>query len=117
MPAVGQYVASAVLLFCHERPEPLIDSNMARVLERYFGSRKLADIRYDPYLQRLARDVVGSDHPTLINWAILDFAALVCTPRNPRCQKCPLNRGCQDLRLRRDRSKKQVLGTRKVTMR
>src|SRR5437773_4568368 len=43
MPAVGQYVASAVLLFCHGRPEPLIDSNMARVLERYFGSRKLAD--------------------------------------------------------------------------
>lgn len=31
---------------------------MARVLERYFGPRKLADIRYDPYLQDLAtRDI------------------------------------------------------------
>ena len=37
LPAVGQYVASAVLLFAHGRPEPLLDANMARVLERLFG--------------------------------------------------------------------------------
>jgi adenine-specific DNA glycosylase len=36
LPAVGQYVASAVLLFAHGRPEPLLDANMARVLERVF---------------------------------------------------------------------------------
>ena len=44
-------VANAILLVCHEQPEPLLDSNMARVIERVFGPRKLADIRYDPYLQ------------------------------------------------------------------
>src|SRR5206468_11409463 len=94
MPAVGQYVASAVLLFCHGKAEPLIDTNMARVLERYFGPRKLADIRYDPYLQRLALAVVQHTNPTRLNWAFLDLAALVCTIRKPRCNACPLRSEC-----------------------
>lgn len=51
MPAIGQYVANAVELFCHRRPRPLLDGGMARILERYFGPRDLADIRHDPYLQ------------------------------------------------------------------
>ena len=58
LPRVGQYIANSVMLLCHDRPQPLLDTNMARVLERYFGPRKLSDIRYDPYLQRLAKMVV-----------------------------------------------------------
>lgn len=94
LPGVGQYVASAILLFVHGRPEPLVDTNMARVLERYFGPRQLADIRFDPYLQALARQVVRGNAPERMNWAILDLGALVCLPRNPRCTQCPLKRGC-----------------------
>jgi A/G-specific adenine glycosylase len=94
LPGVGQYVANAVVLFRDGTPAPLIDGSMARVLERYFGPRKLADIRYDPYLQDLACRVVGWDDPRAVNWAILDLAALVCKVRNPACSECPLTRGC-----------------------
>ena len=95
LPGVGQYVANAVLLFCFDQPNPLVDVNMARVLERFFGSRKLADIRYDPYLQRLARAVVSGKHPRNLNWAILDLAASVCTITNPPCERCPLSPKCK----------------------
>jgi A/G-specific adenine glycosylase len=66
---------------------------MARVVERYFGPRKKADIRYDPYLQQLTTHIVSreSNH---INWAILDFGALICKPRNPLCSACPLLKDC-----------------------
>lgn len=93
LPGVGQYVANSVLLFCHGSRQPLLDASMARVLERYFGPRRLADIRYDPYLQQLAWRVVQTDDAPSLNWAILDFAALVCLPK-PRCQTCILRRGC-----------------------
>jgi A/G-specific adenine glycosylase len=95
LPGVGQYIASAVLLFCHGDAQPLLDSSMARVLERYFGPRKLVDIRYDPYLQALSRKVVSGEEPAAINWAILDHAALVCQLKQPLCNSCPLVRGCQ----------------------
>jgi A/G-specific adenine glycosylase len=95
LPGVGQYIANAIELFATAKPRPLIDVNMARVLERYFGPRRLVDVRYDPYLQQLAHEVVSGDRPRKLNWAILDFAAMVCTLRNPRCTTCILARDCR----------------------
>lgn len=95
LPGIGQYIANAVLLFCHNEAQPLLDASMARVLERYFGPRKLVDIRYDPYLQALAKKVVSGDGPAIINWAILDHAALVCQQKEPVCHSCTLNHECR----------------------
>jgi A/G-specific adenine glycosylase len=94
LPGVGQYIANAILLFCHGESQPLLDINMARVLERFFGPRKLADIRYDPYLQSLAANIVTESNPILINWAILDHAALVCK-HIPLCEICPVVYRCK----------------------
>lgn len=95
LPGIGQYIASAILIIHHGHPEPLLDTNMARLLERYFGPRKLVDIRYDPYLQALARMVVAQGEPKETNWAILDHAALVCRLRNPICPSCALRSECR----------------------
>jgi A/G-specific adenine glycosylase len=94
LPGIGQYIANAILLFCHGEPHPLLDTNMARVLERVFGKRKLADIRYDPYLQSLSYEVIKCDKPKEINWAILDLAALICTIKIPKCFICPVYNLC-----------------------
>ena len=93
LPGVGQYVANAILMFAYGESEPLLDTNMARVLERYFGPRKLADIRDDPYLQALARQILGRN-PALVNWAVLDFGAAVCKLKNTECPTCPLKLSC-----------------------
>jgi len=95
LPGVGQYIASAILLICHGKREPLLDSNMARLLERYFGPREKADIRSDPYLQCLSRRLVNHRAAKKINWAVLDFGAAVCKPRRPLCMACPVRDGCQ----------------------
>lgn len=94
LPAVGQYIANAVLTICHDGREPLLDVNMSRVLERYFGPRKLADIRYDSYLQDLSRLILARGSAKELNWAMLDFASLVCTTRSPRCPSCPMVLRC-----------------------
>jgi len=98
LPGIGQYIAGAVLIFCHDEAAPLLDVNMARVLERCFGPRKLVDIRYDPWLQALSRRVVRHANARAINWAILDLAASTCTIRNPHCAACPLNSCCRHAR-------------------
>jgi A/G-specific adenine glycosylase len=93
IPFMGQYLANAVELVIFHEASPLVDVNMARVLERFFGPRKLADIRYDPYLQELSYKVVDHVDTKQMNWAILDFAALVCKPK-PLCQICLINTKC-----------------------
>jgi A/G-specific adenine glycosylase len=93
MPMMGQYITNAFELFILKKPAPLLDVNMARVIERFFGPRKMVDIRYDPYLQKLSHELVNHDSSIDINWAILDFAALICKPK-PNCLECPLRTKC-----------------------
>jgi len=94
IPFMGQYIANAVELMIYKQPSPLIDVNMARLLERYFGKRKKSDIRYDPYLQKLSLKVINHSKTKEINWAILDFSALICRSRNPLCHECCLAKSC-----------------------
>jgi len=95
LPGIGQYIANAIELFVQGHAKPLLDVNMARVLERHFGPRKLVDIRHDPYLQDLAARAVQCAAPKEMNWALLDLASTVCKRRNPSCATCPVKRGCR----------------------
>lgn len=94
IPFLGQYIANAIELIIFKQASPLIDVNMSRVLERYFGARKMADIRYDPYLQKLSYKIVNHLKSKEINWAILDFASKVCKSQKPACHSCPLVLKC-----------------------
>lgn len=94
IPAVGQYVSNAIALFQHGDNAPLLDVNMARVIERFVRPRRLSDIRYDPWLQAAANWYVRGRNAEFANWAILDFASLICKPRRPLCEGCPLEKRC-----------------------
>ena len=92
VPGIGQYVASVLLAVKYGEPEPMLDVNMARVLERFFGERELADLRDDPWLQLLARQSAAGACP---GWAVLDFAATVCRKRVRLCSACVLVHRCR----------------------
>lgn len=94
IPAVGQYVSNAISMFQHGQRTPLLDVNMARVIERFVRPRRLADIRYDPWLQEAAHWLIRSETPQRVNWAVLDFAAIICKARSPHCTTCPVNTRC-----------------------
>ncbi len=94
IPAVGQYVANAIQLFQHGKAKPLLDVNMARLLERYLRQRRLADIRFDPWLQEACHWLVNCKDPIAVNWAVLDHAALTCRASGPRCLSCTFQTTC-----------------------
>ncbi len=95
IPAVGQYVSNAISMFQHGKRTPLLDVNMARVVERFVRPRRMADIRYDPWLQEAAHWLVRDQYPERVNWAVLDFAAIVCKARKPRCASCQIKSRCR----------------------
>lgn len=95
LPAIGQYVAYAIQAYQGQRRRPLLDAGMARVVERCFGSRQLADIRYDDGLQEICHRIVDIDETLVVSWAILDLAALVCRVKNPNCDLCPFQSQCE----------------------
>ena len=90
LPGIGQYIARAISTQLSMEVVAPIDGNVTRVLERVFGPRKLSDIRHDPWLQNLALRLVPLSNPDTYFVALLDFAAMVCRPRIPKCDECPI---------------------------
>jgi A/G-specific adenine glycosylase len=100
LPGIGPYTASAVLALVYGRAEPLLDVNMARLLGRFLGSFDGAEVKPTRTLHALALRLVSSKRGLEVNWAVLDFAALVCRARCPLCPECLLRARCQYARSR-----------------
>lgn len=92
---IGPYTAGAVLAIVYGRPEPLLDVNMARLLARFLGSPGRAEARSKHSLNAFALRLVSGKRSLEVNWAVLDFGALVCRARRPLCQECPLRTRCE----------------------
>jgi A/G-specific adenine glycosylase len=92
---IGPYTASAVLAIVYRRAEPLLDVNMARLLGRFLSSPEHTEARPRRMLHALALRLVSSKRSLAVNWAALDFGALVCRARRPPCPECPLRARCE----------------------
>lgn len=96
LPGIGHYVANAVVCFGFDRRAVLVDTNTIRLAGRISGEG------LDPsrHRNRAVRETVarlgadGRAPDADDNFALLDLAALVCTPRAPQCTVCPLMEGC-----------------------
>ena len=90
LPGIGRYTASAICSFGYEQNVSVVDTNIARVLKRYCGHIEVKD------------EVVWKSADTLLNYkesrnhnlALMDLGSMVCTPTNPRCEECPLEKNC-----------------------
>ena len=89
MDGIGRYTAGAVLSFAFKRDAPILDTNVARLLSRYFG------VSTRRRLWQLAEAVIPRGHGYTINQAMMDFGALICTARAPQCPTCVLRRSCR----------------------
>jgi A/G-specific adenine glycosylase len=101
LPGVGGYIAAEVLLRVCNQPEPLLDRNMIRVIERVFGVKSARKRPHtDPELWSFARGLVPKDpeEAEKFNFGVLDFARKVCRARSPRCTECFVADLCQHLR-------------------
>lgn len=94
LPGVGKYTANAVASFSYNQAFPIVDSTIARVLKRLLGYRTLKDAWEDKTTWQIAGEFLDKTNSARHNYALIDFAALVCTPRDPLCDKCPLNHWC-----------------------
>ena len=95
LPGIGRYTAGAVASIAFDRPEPVLDGNVKRVLTRLLGIRE--DIGQPAVVERLWKEagvLVQGPHPGDLNQALMELGATVCTPRAPNCDRCPVSQFC-----------------------
>jgi A/G-specific adenine glycosylase len=90
LPGIGQYTAGAILSIAFNKPYPIVDGNVRRVLSRIKGWEDDSPRR----LWEAADDLVKQAEPRLVNQAIMELGATVCSFRAPRCLVCPLQNVC-----------------------
>jgi len=80
---------------------PVVDGNVLRVLSRLF-------LIHDPINEEKTKDkmyvlqesLVPTKNPGVFNEALMEFGALICTPKNPNCSVCPLQKSCKAYQLK-----------------
>jgi A/G-specific adenine glycosylase len=95
LPGVGRYTAGALASIAFDKPAPIVDGNVARVLARLLALG--GDVRSRETQDRLWREaeaLARGDDPGATNQALMELGATVCTPRSPRCSACPWTRAC-----------------------
>ena len=95
LPGVGRYTAGAIGSIAFGAREAVVDGNVSRVFARLF--RIGTPIGASATTKRLwdeAERCVPAERPGDYNQALMELGATVCTPRNPRCDRCPLAEDC-----------------------
>ncbi len=93
---IGAYTAGAIRSFAFRERAAILDTNVARVLFRVFVGRG------DPkshamtrHLWTLSDTLVPTRDVFDFNQALMDFGAMVCVARRPKCLICPITKGCR----------------------
>ena len=87
---VGDYTAAAIASFAYNEVVPVVDGNVYRVLSRVFGiSTPINSTEGQKEFKKLATQLISQTDPATYNQAIMEFGAIQCTPKNPKCSICP----------------------------
>src|SRR5690625_7457350 len=76
-------------------PEPAVDGNVMRVLSRVlFVTDDITEYQTRKRFETFARQLISDDSPGDFNQALMELGALICKPKNPICEDCPLHSYC-----------------------
>jgi A/G-specific adenine glycosylase len=103
LPGIGRYTAGAIASIAFNQPRPILDGNVIRVLTRLFGiGTDPREKKTNARLWQLAEELVTrasriTHHVSPcshLNQSLMELGALVCTPRAPQCEACPVSKLC-----------------------
>ena len=104
LPGIGRYTAGAICSIAFNQPTPILDGNVVRVLTRIFGiaenpKEKETNARLWQLAEELVKHSSQNTHRSPVccshlNQSLMELGALICTPRNPQCLICPVQKLC-----------------------
>lgn len=120
LPGVGEYTAAAIASIAFNEPVAVVDGNLIRIIIRLTGHEVAFETTQKAYafVRPIAKTLLNIDSPGDHNQAMMELGATICTPKNPLCDKCPVQAHCQsykhNLQSELPRLPKRIITERKV---
>ena len=108
LPGIGDYTANALLGFIYNQPTIAVDGNVKRVFSRFLNKSEMK-INFEKLININKKNLFATKRNSDFVEAIMEFGALICRPKDPKCSQCCLNKSCRYLKS----SKKIKTGKRK----
>ena len=94
LPGIGEYTARAILAIAFNKPYIPMDGNIERVIKRLLNLKSETEISKENLIKK--KKILGtSDRPGDYAQALMELGALICKPKKPFCEKCPLTKNCK----------------------
>lgn len=97
LPGIGPYTAAAIASIAFDQQAVAVDGNVVRVMSRYLAiptPKPVEEVRQN--LKKLFPKKRCGD----FTQALMELGALICRPKTPSCNSCPLQRECKAYRER-----------------
>ena len=94
LPGVGDYTANALLGLVHDMPTIAFDGNVKRIFTRLLN-KKESKVDFEKFIILNKKNLFNSKRNSDFVEALMEFGALVCKPKDPKCGTCNLNKTCK----------------------
>jgi len=94
LPGVGEYTANALLGLIYNQPKIAIDGNVKRVFARFINKKK-ERINFEKLILLNKKKLFSTNRNADFIEALMEFGALICKPKDPKCSVCCLNKSCK----------------------
>tara|TARA_B100001029_G_scaffold177796_1_gene183126 strand:- start:1796 stop:2797 length:1002 start_codon:yes stop_codon:yes gene_type:complete len=94
LPGIGEYTGNALLGLVYNQPTLAIDGNVKRVLARNLNKEE-KKINFNKLVSLNSKKLFNINNNGDFVEALMEFGALICKPKNPKCFICCLNKSCK----------------------
>ena len=91
LPGVGKSTAGAILSIAFNKPYPILDANVKKVISRIFFKKNFEE----KIFWNLSEDLLDKKNIFNFQQGVMDVGSQLCLPKNPRCNLCPVSKDCQ----------------------
>ena len=96
LPGIGRYTAGAIMSLAFNLHHPIVDANIERLFSRIFNlTAPVKEKHTHGFIWQKAAELIPEGKARFFNQALMELGALVCLPRSPRCDECPVRAHCE----------------------
>ncbi|TWT99324.1 A/G-specific adenine glycosylase [Botrimarina colliarenosi] len=96
LPGIGRYTAGAIVSIAYDKSAPILEANTIRLFTRLVAyDGEPTSSAGQRRLWGLAEELLPAKEVARFNQALMELGALVCTPVEPKCDACPVEKLCR----------------------